>query len=137
MFPGCVNKTLTKTQGKQYMLKCKLCNSHAVNPGHHGRPDYDAGVDHDLCDVCYWRTRYNALTSLPAYHINLYVGDDNGTPSTTGTTWWAHCQDLDVYGDGNNAAEAVSSCHAGMILKAKVMVEKGIPLPTPVPHGPQ
>lgn len=48
------------------MLKCKLCNSHAVNPGHHGRPDYDVGVDHDLCDVCYWRTRAEKLAEADA-----------------------------------------------------------------------
>ncbi len=38
--------------------KCVICGSYAVNPGHHGRPDFSENVDHDLCDVCYWRARY-------------------------------------------------------------------------------
>jgi hypothetical protein len=36
-----------------------------------------------------------------------------------------------VYGDGNLASKAVNSCLAGMALKASVMVEKGIAMPTP------
>ena len=36
------------------MRQCKTCGSYAVNPSNHGR---DLGVDMDLCDVCYWRTR--------------------------------------------------------------------------------
>lgn len=36
------------------MRECKICRSMAVNPHSHGRED---GVDLDLCDVCYWRTR--------------------------------------------------------------------------------
>ncbi len=38
--------------------KCRCCQSHAINPEHHGRV---AGVDLDLCDVCYWRKRAGAL----------------------------------------------------------------------------
>ena len=110
-------------------LKCKLCGSYAVNPGHHGRPGYEAGVDHDLCDVCYWRMR--ALVPSPVYNLSIYRGDDNGEPASPGTTWWAHCADLDVYGDGKLASTAVNSCLAGMTLKASVMTEKGITLPTP------
>jgi len=33
---------------------CKTCYSYAINPHTHGR---EAGVDLDLCDVCYWRKR--------------------------------------------------------------------------------
>ena len=34
----------------------------AINQSHHGR---EPGVDLDLCDVCYWRTRYETtLTAL-------------------------------------------------------------------------
>ena len=33
---------------------CRVCSSLAINPHMHGRED---GVDLDLCDVCYWRTR--------------------------------------------------------------------------------
>lgn len=40
------------------MNRCRLCGSHAVNDHLHGR---EAGVDLDLCDVCYWRTRYEAI----------------------------------------------------------------------------
>jgi hypothetical protein len=36
-----------------------------------------------------------------------------------------------VYGDGKVASTAVNSCLAGMALKAGVMVEKGIAMPTP------
>lgn len=35
-------------------MTCKQCNSAAINPHLHGR---QAGVDLDLCDVCYWRAR--------------------------------------------------------------------------------
>lgn len=31
------------------------CGSYAINPGMHGRSDDDK----HLCDVCYWRVRYN------------------------------------------------------------------------------
>ena len=41
------------------MPQCKTCGSYAINPHCHGR---EAGVDLDLCDVCYWRKR--AETSL-------------------------------------------------------------------------
>ena len=112
-------------------LKCKLCGSYAVNPGHHGRPDYDAGVDHDLCDVCYWKTRYEAILSIPEYPVRVYKGDDNADPSDTGTTWWAYCKDLDVYGDGDRADIAINSCLRGMMLKARAMIEKGIRMPAP------
>ena len=40
------------------MNKCKRCGSMAINPSHHGR---EPGVDLDLCDVCYWRNRYEEL----------------------------------------------------------------------------
>ena len=38
------------------MKQCK-CGSYAINPHSHGRQN---GVDLDLCDVCYWRTRANS-----------------------------------------------------------------------------
>lgn len=40
------------------MPQCKRCGSYAVNPHCHGR---EAGVDLDLCDVCYWRKRAELL----------------------------------------------------------------------------
>jgi len=36
------------------MDNCKRCGSYAINAKSHGRVK---GVDLDLCDVCYWRTR--------------------------------------------------------------------------------
>lgn len=39
------------------MTSCKQCGSHAINPHRHGRDNTDL----DLCDVCYWRTRAEAL----------------------------------------------------------------------------
>jgi hypothetical protein len=42
------------------MSRCKKCGSFAINPSAHGRAD---GVDLDLCDVCYWRTRYDKLAA--------------------------------------------------------------------------
>lgn len=38
------------------MNQCK-CGSYAINPHCHGR---ESGVDLNLCDVCYWRTRAEA-----------------------------------------------------------------------------
>ncbi len=38
------------------MKRCK-CGSYAINEDSHGRAP---GVDTDLCDVCYWRTRANS-----------------------------------------------------------------------------
>ena len=35
-------------------MRCKRCQSHAINPGMQGR---DETSDLDLCDVCYWRVR--------------------------------------------------------------------------------
>ena len=42
-------------------MKCKRCYSYAINPHCHGR---EAGVDLDLCDVCYWRKRAEASVSV-------------------------------------------------------------------------
>ena len=36
---------------------CKICHSFAINHGLHGRD----GSDPDLCDVCYWRKRVEAI----------------------------------------------------------------------------
>jgi hypothetical protein len=39
------------------MDKCIRCSSHAINNHMHGRD----GSDSDLCDVCYWKKRYEEL----------------------------------------------------------------------------
>lgn len=39
------------------MNKCDECGSYAINHHCHGRD----GSDKDLCDVCYWRSRSDAL----------------------------------------------------------------------------
>ena len=35
--------------------RCSRCGSYAINPHLHGRDEKDL----DLCDVCYWRKRYD------------------------------------------------------------------------------
>jgi len=39
------------------MNQCKRCGSQAVNPHTHGRD----GTKPDLCDVCFWREKYEDL----------------------------------------------------------------------------
>lgn len=39
-------------------MRCK-CGSYAINPELHGRKE---GVDLDLCDVCYWKIRFDKLS---------------------------------------------------------------------------
>lgn len=49
------------------MTPCTRCGSYAINPHCHGRNDSDL----DLCDVCYWRKRAEALTAQPAQAVDL------------------------------------------------------------------
>lgn len=41
--------------------KCRIpgCGSHAINPGHYGRPEHKKNIDHDLCDVHFWKERHD------------------------------------------------------------------------------
>jgi hypothetical protein len=39
------------------MMECKNCGSQAINHNLHGRD----GSDSDLCDVCFWRKRYEII----------------------------------------------------------------------------
>lgn len=41
-------------------MSCRVCGSHAINHGSHGRD----GSDPDLCDVCFWRKRAGDLPQL-------------------------------------------------------------------------
>ena len=41
--------------------KCRICGSFAINPGRDNRPEYKEYIDNDLCDVCFWRTRFYDL----------------------------------------------------------------------------
>jgi hypothetical protein len=41
--------------------KCKRCRSYSINPHLHGRTE---GEDLDLCDVCYWKKRYDDLKRI-------------------------------------------------------------------------
>ena len=43
------------------MNQCIRCRSYAINHHSHGRD----GSDKDLCDVCYWRKRAEAVLSAP------------------------------------------------------------------------
>jgi len=60
------------------MKPCKICGSHAINPGQNGRA---IGVNEHLCDVCYWKNRaddsykegYDA-----GYDEGLYAGYNEG-----------------------------------------------------------
>ena len=45
------------------MIRCQPCGSYAINDRAHGR---EAGVDLDLCDVCYWRKRAAARPFVTA-----------------------------------------------------------------------
>ena len=56
------------------MRQCRVCNSHAINPGHRGRPAWKENVDNDLCDVCFWRTRAEAYKRLTAEVIVCLPG---------------------------------------------------------------
>ena len=44
------------------MSRCRQCGSYAINHHLHGRD----GSGHDLCDVCYWRTRTETLRNAVA-----------------------------------------------------------------------
>lgn len=54
--------------------RCKLCGSYAINPGHHGRPEWKENVDHDLCDTCFWKARYDRVRSLLRETIQCIPG---------------------------------------------------------------
>lgn len=43
---------------RQNADKCRCCGSMAINPHCHDRRN---DVDLDLCDVCYWRVRAEAM----------------------------------------------------------------------------
>ena len=47
------------------MNKCARCGSYAINHNSNGR----YGSDPDLCDVCYWRKRYELLRSAAEKYI--------------------------------------------------------------------
>ena len=61
------------------MNKCVRCNSYAINHNSHGRD----GSDPDLCDVCYWRKRYDLLRSAAEIYVmsvRLYQIGPNNQP---------------------------------------------------------
>lgn len=43
--------------------KCRIpgCGSYSINPGRYGRPEHKENIDHDLCDVHFWKIRYDNL----------------------------------------------------------------------------
>ena len=45
---------------------CTRCRNYGINEHHHGRI---VGTDSDLCDVCYWRKRAEAL--MPTKRVSL------------------------------------------------------------------
>jgi hypothetical protein len=53
--------------------QCRDCGSWAINHHAHGRD----GSDPDLCDVCYWRTRYDKLKGAARQTLaeNLHLAD--------------------------------------------------------------
>lgn len=61
------------------MNTCKICGSYAINDGKNGRA---AGVDLDLCDVCYWQQRAEVMTEnyrlLLIFASDLYDVAENG-----------------------------------------------------------
>lgn len=54
--------------------RCRLCRSYAINPHMYDR---EPGVDLDLCDVCYWKTRAEQSTNRK--HV-LYETADKDRP---------------------------------------------------------
>lgn len=56
--------THSKSSSPPKISSCKYCGSYDITPGQYGRPDFEAGIDHDLCNVCFWQTRYEKVTSL-------------------------------------------------------------------------
>ena len=68
--------------GGEEMTQCKHCGSFAINPGHHGRRE---GVDLDLCDVCYWRSRMERIEKAAKDLLNavtVLCGDEYSCFST-------------------------------------------------------
>lgn len=63
-------------------MKCKRCNSCAINHHRHGRD----GSGEDLCDVCYWRniaeTRLQKITYLESALRRIADQDYRGNRST-------------------------------------------------------
>jgi len=67
-------------------MSCRVCGSFAINDHHHGR---EPGVDLDLCDVDYWRTRAEqrerVIQSMHQHYnpgaepFEGFVIDDDGT----------------------------------------------------------
>jgi hypothetical protein len=49
-------------------MKCKLCGSYAINENLHGR---EKGKDLDLCDVCYWREKYEGEIAMEQFEEKL------------------------------------------------------------------
>lgn len=53
---------------------CRIpgCGSYAINPGQCGRPEYKDNIDHDLCDVHFWKIRHdNLLLCLGRARVSL------------------------------------------------------------------
>jgi hypothetical protein len=62
---------------------CNRCGSFAINPHTHGR---QAGEDLDLCDVCYWRKRYEDLGSNLVKKLNAEERDSEEKLREAGDT---------------------------------------------------
>jgi hypothetical protein len=67
------------------MNRCKRCGSYAINQNSHGRV---SGVDLDLCDVCYWRKRFEADTREELCVYELYIQKNFGYVLTTDKKAW-------------------------------------------------
>jgi ribosome-binding protein aMBF1 (putative translation factor) len=50
---------------EEMMMGCKICGSLAINHHKHGRD----GSGEDLCDVCYWRDKYEQIKKILDYHV--------------------------------------------------------------------
>lgn len=66
---------------------CRICHSYAISPGHHGRPDFSEQVDHDLCDVCFYRTRFEAKRAAVDTLIDKLVDAVWHCPTKTVECW--------------------------------------------------
>lgn len=73
--------------------RCRICHSYAINPHLHGR---DPAADLDLCDVCYWRERAQAVVR------------DVDERTCDNCTEYMYCEDCDVYRRADDAGFGIT-----------------------------
>ena len=80
------------------MTQCKRCGSQAINHKHHGRD----GTKPDLCDVCYWREKYEDLLvqsrvqMIEIADLKRHIAADHETLQVRSLNLDARCRALDA-----------------------------------------